>query len=285
MEKSRSQADPAVPSTFLFVPSDLPWVTPVPGITVMILTGWQTGVLPAIQTDGGVVQFVGFFSYTRIRSLARSQTYRYPSLPMTRQWGWPPSPEAKLPRSSAVPEPLAVSVEHDHAVVAVSVRDVDAARLSGHRIRVGIDPHVRRLVQQGLAVVRRSICARVATIVRWRVVAHATASDLQQQRAAVVRVLLHDAVSVTGDPDVVLVVDIDAMDTHRHSADGTVARRASVAADRVDGGGPPRRRGARQVRRPGVHHVPLAIEFDDRGGGMCNDGFRRNQVALGAAVA
>src|SRR5438874_381437 len=39
--------------------------------------------------------------------------------------------------AAPVPEPLAVSVEDDHAVVAVPVRDVDAARLSGHRIRVG----------------------------------------------------------------------------------------------------------------------------------------------------
>src|SRR5437763_15828020 len=103
MEKSRSQADAAVPSTFLFAPSDLPWVTPVPGITVLILTGWQTGVLPAIQTDGGVAQFVGLFSYTRIRSVARSRTYGYRSLPMTRQGGWPPPPEANLQRSCAVP--------------------------------------------------------------------------------------------------------------------------------------------------------------------------------------
>src|SRR5205814_10070649 len=95
------------------------------------------------------------------------------------------------------------------------------------------------------------------------------------------RVLLDDAVSVAGDPDVVLVVDIEAVDTHRHSALRQMARRASVAADWVDGGDPPRRKSGRQVGRPGVHHVPIAIEFDDRGRWMCDDRLRRNEVRTG----
>src|SRR5207253_11035550 len=97
VDKSRSQAGPAVARTFLYWPSDRPAVTPVPGTTVMIRRGSQIRS-PFVS----VVQFVGFLSYTRIRSLARSHTYRNPSFPSTRQWGCPPSPEAKLPRSCAV---------------------------------------------------------------------------------------------------------------------------------------------------------------------------------------
>src|ERR1700730_17479084 len=79
----------------------------------------------------------------------------------------------------------------------------------------------------------------------WMVVADAAASDLRQQRAAVMRVLLHDAVAVPGDPDVVLVVDVEAMNALRHSALRQMAPRAPVTADRIDGSGPPRRGGRR----------------------------------------
>src|SRR5207237_3681544 len=123
------------------------------------------------------------------------------------------------------------------------------------RFRVGARPAIER--------VRRS---RAAGSDRGaRVVAAAMLPELQPQRAAVMRVLLDDAVSVAGNPDVVLVVDVESMDTLRHPARRRMARRASVAADRVEGGGPPRRGGARHVGRPGVYHVPRAIEFDDRG--------------------
>src|SRR5713101_3132478 len=185
--------------------------------------------------------------------------------------------------AAPVPEPLAVAVEHDHAVVAVPVRDVDAASLSGHGVRVRIHPHVRWLVQESPAVVGCGVASRVAAGIGRGVVADAAQADLQQQLASVVRVLLDDAVSIAGDPDVVLVVDEQAMDSLRHSAQRPMARRASVAADRVDRSGPPRRRGGHDVRRPGVHHVPRPVELDDRGRWMRDHRLRRHQVALGTA--
>src|SRR5216684_1496934 len=99
-----------------------------------------------------------------------------------------------------------------------------------------------------------------------------------------VRLLFNDAVAVAGDPDVVLVVDEAAMEAGRHSPGCPVAGWASVAADRVARRGPERRGSGGHVGRPGVHHVPRAIVFDDRGRGMRHHGLRRDQVVLGPAV-
>ena len=67
-----------------------------------------------------------------------------------------------------------------------------------------------------------------------RVVAHSARPDLQQQMFAVVRILLHDAVAVARDPDVVLVVD--------EAAVNAVGQDVPVA--------------------PRVHHVAGGVEFD-----------------------
>ena len=50
-----------------------------------------------------------------------------------------------------------VASEHDDAVIAVAVGDVDAAALTVHRVRIRIDPHVGRLVQQRLALVGQGL--------------------------------------------------------------------------------------------------------------------------------
>ena len=97
--------------------------------------------------------------------------------------------------------------EHHDAMVTVAIGDVDAAALSRDRVRSRIDPNVGRLVKQRVAHIRQGVAARIAAGIRGRVVAHAFGADLQQLRRAVVRPLLHDAVAVAGDPDVVLVVD------------------------------------------------------------------------------
>src|SRR5712692_8978172 len=81
-------------------------------------------------------------------------------------------------------------------------------------------------------------------------VAETSGPDLEQHRPAVVRVLLHDSISIAGDPDVVLVVDETAMQTIRH--DVSVAK--------------------------GVHHVSFAVELDDRRGGDCDHILGSDQV-------
>ena len=110
-------------------------------------------------------------------------------------------------------------------------------RSSGHGVGTRIDPHVRRLVEQRLALVGARIAARVAAdVVVGRPIALAARADLQQQRLAVVRVLLDDAIAVAGDPDVVLIVDEAAVDA--------VRQHVAIA--------------------PGVDHVARLIELDHR---------------------
>src|SRR5713101_7748074 len=117
--------------------------------------------------------------------------------------------------AAPVAQPASAAVEHDHAMVAVPVRDVDGTSLAGHGIGVGIHCDVGRLVEQCATVVQRS--RRAA----WPV-ADGMASDLQEQGAAVVGVFLDDAVSVAGDPDVVLVVDEAAMEAGRQDRKSVV---------------------------------------------------------------
>ena len=147
------------------------------------------------------------------------------------------------PRHAApLPQPGAGCAEHHDAVVAVSVRDVDATAFSRHRIPVRIDVHVGRLIEQRLALVGEWVGPRVAARISRRVVAHTARPDLQQQPAAIMRILLHDAIAVAGDPDVVLVVD--------EAAVNAVGQHIPVA--------------------PGVHHASVGVEFDN--------GCRRNRI-------
>ena len=140
----------------------------------------------------------------------------------------------ELPRAFArltpLPQVAALLVEDGDAEVPVTVRDIDVA--------VGrIDRDVGGLVQQGAAAVQ----AR-ATAGRRRGIADPLGADLQQQRLAVVRILLDDAVAVAGDPDVVLVIDEAAVETGRHRGELRGARVAEM-----------------------VHDVAVAVEFDHRG--------------------
>src|SRR5262249_41176544 len=100
-------------------------------------------------------------------------------------------------------------------------------------------------------------------------------ADLQQQRAAVVRPLLHDAVAVAGEPDVVLAIN-----------EATVS---AVRQDQVLAGvrvWTPIGKGCWHQRRvaPAVDHFALAIEFDDRWRGLRRirltaNSLRRNQAS------
>src|SRR5262249_40427671 len=67
-------------------------------------------------------------------------------------------------------------------------------------------------------------------------VADTSGPDLEQKVPAIVRVLLHDSIPVTGDVDVVLEVDKTAVQAIRQNV--------SVS--------------------PGVHHIALAVELEDR---------------------
>src|SRR4030095_4176316 len=72
----------------------------------------------------------------------------------------------------------------------------------------GIHGHVRRLVQERPALVCVRVGPRIAaSVIVCRPVAHSLAADLQQQGLTIVRVLLHDAIPIAGDPNVVLVID------------------------------------------------------------------------------
>src|SRR5713101_5286706 len=144
-------------------------------------------------------------------------------------------PKAGVP---PLPQEHAVPVEYHHAVVAVAICDIDVAVGGIHR-------HVRRLFKPGPTRVRAWIAA--GPVGR---VAETSGPDLEQHRPAVVRVLLHDSISIAGDPDVVLVVDETAMQTIRH--DVSVAK--------------------------GVHHVSFAVELDDRRGGDCDHILGSDQV-------
>ena len=161
------------------------------------------------------------------------------------------------------------SVEDDDAMVAVAVRDVDAPSLTGDGIRVGVDGDVRRKVQQRMTAARLAdVGARPGPAREVGSVAQKLGSDLEQQRLAVVRVLLDDAiVAVAADPHIALVVDEAAVDAVRQ--DGV--------ATRV--------RTARHERRvaPGVGHAAILIELDNGGRGdrpgRAADSLGRRQAA------
>ena len=196
---------------------------------------------------------------------------------MVTQCGCPPSP---LPNSAgeirlrivdgagdATPlaQPRARRAEHDDTMIAVPVGDVDTAAFSRHRVRVRIDVHVGRLVQQRVAHVGERVAAGVAALTVdqdrrnggrvERVVAESPGPDLQERQGrAVVRILLHDAVAVAGDPDVVLVVD--------EAAVNAVGQDIPVA--------------------PRVHDVPRGVELDDGSRGNGVQRFRRvDEIAAG----
>jgi hypothetical protein len=109
-------------------------------------------------------------------------------------------------------------------VIAIAIGDINTAALPRDRIGIRVHPHVGRLVQQRLALIRGRIGARVTASGSWRVVAYTFRADLQQQ-SATVRVFLHDAVAVAGDPDIVLIVDkatVDAIGQEALSPQATV---------------------------------------------------------------
>src|SRR5207302_6116246 len=72
------------------------------------------------------------------------------------------------------------SVEHHHAVVAVAVRDIYAAALSGFRIRVGIDGDIRGTMQERVA---EAFGGRVPGANAVRRVTKELRPDLEQQGA------------------------------------------------------------------------------------------------------
>ena len=134
-------------------------------------------------------------------------------------------------------------------MIAVAVRDVHAAAFTGDRIRVGIDGDVRRPVQQRLAA---AFEGRVSAASHCRrVVAGKLSADLEQLGAAVVAPLLHDAIRIAADPDIVLVIDEAAVDAVRQNR--------VLARVRLSG------RNQRRVT-PGVRHIAFGIEFDHRWG-------------------
>src|SRR5437773_3541896 len=154
-----------------------------------------------------------------------------------------------------------VPVKDRHAVVAVAVRDVD--------IPVGrIHGDVRRQVQEGFTVAFRHDVRASAAAGRI-VVAEKLGSNLEQQGAAIVRILLHNAIAaVTADPDVVFEIDEAAVNAIRQ-----VRVLAGVRPGRHD-------RGA----TPAVDHVALGVELDDRRGssgslGKTRHPFWRGQTA------
>src|SRR5262245_56625300 len=101
------------------------------------------------------------------------------------------------------------AVEDHHAVVAVAVGNIDVTV-------GGIHGDVRGLVEESLALVCVGVGPRVAaSVVVCRPIAHSLSTDLQQSGAAVVAVLLHDAVPVAGNPNVVLVIDEASVDAIR----------------------------------------------------------------------
>jgi hypothetical protein len=109
---------------------------------------------------------------------------------------------------------IAVSIKDDHAMVAIAVGDVDAAYLTGDRVRVGIDRNGRREVQEGVTVAGLrggAIGARAGASRKVGSIADELGSNLEQHNAAIVGVLLNHAISVAADPDVVLVIDIAAV--------------------------------------------------------------------------
>src|ERR1700682_4050716 len=110
-----------------------------------------------------------------------------------------------------------------------------------------IHRHVRRLVQQRLAGVRAGGFAT-------RPVTHAPHPDRHLPDAAM-RVLLDDSVFIAGDPDVVLEIDEAAVQAVRQEFE--------VA--------------------PGVHHVPVAVELDDRRRRLPHDRLFRRQVSRRSA--
>ena len=148
----------------------------------------------------------------------------------------------------------------DDAVVAVAVGNIDASPRAGDRIRQRIHGDVRRFVQQGVTgieVVGLAARAERIGVSRWlRAVTHSLGADLRHKgRTGALRVgghrvvFLNDAVAVSADPDVTLVIDIAAMRAVRHIGGIPIIR------PRLDQAG---------VAPPG-YDIAVGIECDDRG--------------------
>src|SRR4029453_16462150 len=95
-----------------------------------------------------------------------------------------------------------------------------------------------------------------ASVIVCRPVAHSLGADLQQQGCTIVRVLLHDAIAIAGDPNIVLIID-----------------EAPVDAIWQDIRVPPR-----------VYYVTVGIVFDHRWGRDRNDSLGCDQTVLESAV-
>src|SRR6185312_8626033 len=161
------------------------------------------------------------------------------------------------PHPAHLPLISAVLVEHDHAVVAVAVRDIDFA-VGGIHGDVSREAQIYR-AGAGLPDVSPTRSgasdevARCAHRINSRVTFEFRADRHQQM--TVVRIFLHDAVAVASDPHVVLVIDEATMNAVRQ--DGVLA--ADVIAGRTDRAGGHERRIA-----PRVDDVAGSIELDDR---------------------
>ena len=177
---------------------------------------------------------------------------------------------------------IAVRTKDDHTMVAIAVGDVDAAHLTGDRVRVGIDRDRRREVQEGMTVASLrwgAIGTGTGTAREVGSVADELGSDLEQHNAAVVGVLLNHAIAIAADPDVVLVIDITAV--HAVWQDGV------LACIWLSGGN------QRRIA-PCINHVAGGIELDHRwrrprfkgptqrscAGVRSADTFRRRQTAI-----
>src|SRR4051812_27584483 len=118
---------------------------------------------------------------------------------------------------------ISPGVEHDHAMIAIPIGDIDAARLTRDRVGVRVDRNGCRQIEILMAeacpgdIASTRPSARNRRVgVRGHVSAGAAVAlellpDLQQHRAAIMRVFLDDAVAVAADPNVVLIIDITAM--------------------------------------------------------------------------
>ena len=124
---------------------------------------------------------------------------------------------------------------NDDAVVAVAIGDVDASRSTGDRIPCRIHGDVRGFAQKGVTAVVRGtlVTSGVRVCSDPRAVALTLSSDLPDpRRIGPLRgggyriVFLNDAVTVSADPNIALVVHIAAMRTIGHIRGIPVFRRA-----------------------------------------------------------
>src|SRR5262245_28102603 len=106
-------------------------------------------------------------------------------------------------RRAPLPQILAGGIEHDDAMVAVAIGDVDVVR---HRI----DGDIGRVIERHRAAVEAGLTALPADSV-----AHGPTADLEQQFFSVAGPLLNHAAAAARDPEIAFVVDEAAMDAGR----------------------------------------------------------------------